>query len=317
MLPLRTIIDPRADSRLERAHEAQRLRYKMNRTFKLDERFLWSGWKDWYDDMENSLCPDGYLNFQSDPALAPTLCGAGGETYLWRIREQIGLEQLNFFMNTFRETLCGNPMDMRIFENTWITRTSMRHVYHLATLHKFCRDYFGRPVTFVEVGGGFGNLARLAFQYNLVERYLIIDLPQTGSVQYFFLTEFMDPDEIAVWDGVRFIAGSQSSKIWIVNPDALAAVAETKTSPIVVISTNALTEMPAAGQKYYLDSVPWDVAYAFGQTNKRDHVGGQHNDKYEPLDNTALFVELANRAHPVQFIRGDFYSEFLGISHLF
>jgi putative sugar O-methyltransferase len=316
MLPLKSIIDPRRDSRPERAEAAQRLRREMNEAFTLDEKLRWGGWKEWHDGMEAALSVDGYLNFQCHPALAPTLCGAGGETYLWRIREQIGGENLAFLMRTFRETLCGKPMDMRMFEGTWITRTSMRHVYHLAVLRDFCRNYFGVPVTFVEIGGGFGNLARLAVQFHLVDRYLIVDLPQTGSVQHFYLTEFMDAGEVAIWDGERFLSGSAASKVWIVNPAALRQLTESKTSPMVMISTNALTEMPRPGQDYYLNGVPWDIVYAYGQTQKRDHVGGRHTDKYEALDNTTMFAELCRRAHPVRFVRGDFYSEFLGISHV-
>src|SRR5262249_20207203 len=152
-----------------------------------------------------------------------------------------------FFLATYRETLCGVPGDLQTVKGTPITRTAMRHLYHLAVLHGFCRHYYGAPVDFVEIGGGFGNLARMMVQYRLSLRYTIIDFPASLAVQYFYLTEFLDESAVAVWTGESYLTGDTDSAVRLALPGAANAfAAATMDRPLLLASTMAMTEIPEA-----------------------------------------------------------------------
>ncbi|TAN56451.1 MAG: putative sugar O-methyltransferase [Magnetospirillum sp.] len=313
MLPIRTIRDPRAASRPERAERAVALLARMNQHLDVDPAIRWDAWEHLHDRMVELLTPEALVQFKSHPDLAPQICG-GDDSYLTKVRELRGTETLSFFLRTFRETLCGDPPDVTNVEGSFLTRTSMRHIHYLSTLHGFIRPYFGAVNEVVEVGGGFGNLARLMLQYNLTRRHTIIDFPASMAIQYFFLGEFLDEADIAIWTGREYLAGSAASRVRLTLPNGTDAVAaELKTGgPSMLVSTMAMTEITNAGQDFYLSRLKPDAVYVSGQTDLDSINRSQALDRFQVLENRSLFYRLAEDFHPVEFRQGDYYTEFVG-----
>jgi putative sugar O-methyltransferase len=252
-------------------------------------------------------------HFLASDKIAPQICGGGGDVYLQRLRNRFGQSTLSFFLSAYRETLCGDPQDLTCVEGCYITRTAMRHLYHLTVLHRFVRNYYMTSVDFVEIGGGFGNLARLVTQFSLSRRYFIIDFPASICIQYYYLTEFFDESSVALWNGIEYVTGNAESKICLVIPEATPALASFMSKPSVLVSTLAMTEIPPEGQCYYLDHLDVDVIYIFGQTRTNALPQGRYLSNYEEMSNQELFERLAAMCHTIEFSRGDYYSEFLGL----
>ncbi|MCH7552629.1 MAG: putative sugar O-methyltransferase, partial [Chloroflexi bacterium] len=308
MLPINAIRDPLRHTRDERARVALELLGRIKDADLPDPKMRWSAWTDLHDGMVRSLNPCTMKDFQANEQIAPQICGGGGETYLHRLRDRLGQTALSFFLSTYRETLCGNPQDLDCVEGCYITGSAMRHVYHLAVLHEFTRRYYGREIDFVEVGGGFGNLARLAVQYSLARRYYIVDYPATLAIQYYYLTEFFDQGSVAVWNGQTYLAGSADSVIQLVTPDATVALGSILSKPSLLVSTMAMTEIPPGGQQFYLNNLPTTAVYICGQTHNASLSQGQSVAGHGALSNVELFQDLAARCHTVEFIQGEYYT---------
>ena len=313
MLPINAIRDPRKATRGDRAKRALALLSRIKGVDLPDTSMRWETWRSFHHEMLNALNVDSIQHFQADPRIGSQICGGGGQAYIKRLHDRFGHPIQSFFLSTYRETLCGDPQDLTCADGCYITRTSMRALYHLAALHQFCKNYYSGPIDFVEVGGGFGNLARMVHQYSLARRYFIIDYPATLALQYFFVTEFFDEEHIALWNGNEYLAGNDDSKICLVTPDAVAQVSTKLKGPTVLLSTMAMTEIPGPGQQYYLDQIPADAVYIFGQTQTMAVAHGKHLQNVKAVSNTGLFNDLSKRCHVVEFTRGDYYTEFLGL----
>ena len=315
MLPIRSIKDSRQATRPARAKFALNVLDRLQNAVSVDPSVRWVVWDDMHERMRQAVINDGFDGFQRHKDIAPQICGGGGETYLARMRERLGEEMYKFAMSTYRETLCGNPRDLTVVDGTSITRTAMRHLYHLAYLLKFCRNYFGQPVDVVEIGAGFGNLARLMLQYNVAWRSFIVDFPSSNAIQSFYMTEFFDTDQVEAWDNPAKSAKEGNARINYLPPNAVEHFKDRsdKDRPVLLYSTMALTEITEEGQNYYLDHIKPDAVYVFGQTATNALPGGIQLDDMGELSNHAMFHRLSEEFHPVDFVRGDYYSEFLGI----
>jgi len=315
MLPVNVIRDPRAASRGARSEVSVRLLAALeggNREGQGSQSDRNSVWDMPHERMAAAVRDGSLPRFQEDSRVADHICHGGGEIYLQRIAERYGQERLSFFLSTYRETLCGEPQDITCVQGCYITRTAMRHLYHLAVLHGFSRDYYGRAVNFVEIGGGFGNLARLARQYRLAERYYIVDVPVSLVAQMFYLTEFFGGDEVALWDGTNYLHGSEDSPICLLPPHAIELLSVVS-SPTFLVSTMALTETPRSIQDEYLEKLRFSTIYVYGQT-LTNYLGGSTQLSGSDLDNANLFYQLSKTCHVVEWSQADYYSELLGIN---
>ncbi len=266
-----------------------------------------------HDRMLEALNVETLLRFQASPAIAPQICGGGGEVYLDRLGRRCGMDAREFFLSTFQETLCGDPRDLVTFQGTPITKTSMRHLYHAAVLHRFCRAYYGEKITIIEIGGGFGNLARLCLQYGIAKRYAIVDFPVVHIIQFFFASEFFEEKCISFRVGHHTLPDGRSCRLELVQPGDVEAFVETVAGPLLFVSTMALTEIPRAGQDHYLDAIPANAYYLYGQKVTNALPGAMPADAVGELTNEALFSRLSMLCHPVDWEFGDYYGEFLGV----
>ncbi len=315
MLTVNPIRERDTGSRERRAHECVELLdalHASQRSEINDESETEAAWTAPHWRMDAAVRSGGLLKFQEDERIADHICHGGGEEYLVRLESHYGSEVLAFFLSTYRESLCGSPTDLATVRGCYITRTAMRHLYHLAVLHQFTRSYFGRAMDFLEIGGGFGNLARLLREYSVAGRYYIVDVPISIVIQRYYLTEFFAGDEIAIWNGTDYLCGTSASPVRLVPSEAYVRLVSEFESPPFLISTMALTEFPEGLQDEYLSAVKAAAVYVYGQMDIQ-HLGGGVHLQGQALANTALFQRLAETSHVVDWREGDYHAELLGI----
>lgn len=256
--------------------------------------------------------PAELTRIQASPDIAPQICGGGDETYLSRLQETVGQSAYSLFLATYQESFCGDLQDLVNIGGCLITRSAMRHLYHLGVLHDFCQHMYSDPIDFVEIGGGYGNFARLAVQYDIASRDYIIDFPTSLAVQYYYLTEFMEADDVSIWNDDVYITGSPSSKICLATPETTPRISAEMSKHNMLVSTMAMTDIPLSGRQYYLQNIDSDAVYVFGQTEppppQVSHLSG-----LPQISNRELFHSLAERFHCAKFVQGEFYTKVLGV----
>ena len=311
MLPLKTIRGKNQAHRENRAKKACEVLARLEQSFDLPEEFSWGLWKILHAKMVEAINIENLIEFQIVSDIAPPIVGGGGETYLKRMRD-ISDDDYQFYMATYRETLCGHPNDLVVVDGTPITRTAMRHLYHLSVINRFYSRLNLENTYHVEIGGGFGNLSRLLYQYNLFEKIFIVDFPAMTTIQYFFLTEFIEESDISIWNGNEYLVGNESARVCLVTADAYPNIQFPTGKKSFLSSTMAMTEISKDGQDYYLNNRNFDYLYVFGQTTSVSPPGGNHLVDLQENNNKALFKMLVEKYYPVIFQQGDYYSEFLG-----
>jgi len=314
MLPLNPVRQPRERIREERVERARWALSQMERCDIPTSDGRWELWEQHHDRMALAIAdePAELLRFQASPNIAPQICGGGGETYLSRLRESVGRSTYSLFLATYQESCCGDPQDLVNIDGCSITRSAMRHLYHIGVLHDFCRHMYSNPIDYVEIGGGYGNMARLAVQYDIAKRCFIIDFPASLAVQYYYLTEFFEAEDVAIRNGDVYLTGSPDSKICLATPETTPLISDEMSRPNMLVSTMAMTEIPQGGQQYYLQNIDSDAVYVFGQTEPTPPQGS-HLSGLPQISNQDLFHSLAERFHCAKFVRGEFYTEILGI----
>ncbi|WUS98901.1 putative sugar O-methyltransferase [Streptomyces sp. NBC_00708] len=143
-----------------------------------------------------------------------------------------------------------------------ISEKTASQLYYLARLEQLSSGQQLGHV--VEIGAGFGNLALLTLALGGCSRYTIIDLPDVLPISRSYLSAHLSPEQLAK---VEFIDAMDT--------DALTAFAGTEAD--IVVSTFALTEMPAAMRRWYAAFVLSKAGafYVVGQrTFKGEDAGG-------------------------------------------
>ena len=136
-----------------------------------------------------------------------------------------------------REDALGGPTITTLRYLTSANRA--HHAMHLAEYRRVTqRDFWGAS-SFVEWGGGYGNMARLIRRMRPDATYTIIDLPELCALQYVYLGSLEGEDAVHVFDGT-------------VRPGRINLMSTYERAPVraeAFISTWALTESPAAAQR--------------------------------------------------------------------
>ena len=306
------LLSPESE-RLKRAEKALGFLRNQEKEAVLATDRRWEVWRDMHQKMKNAVTSKSLLEFQSHPVLGPSITGGSGEHYLDMIAELYGYQKLKSILKNYQETLCGQPSDIVSHLGSYVTRTSMRHLYHLARLNFLCKNQLASPVTFWEIGGGFGNLARLVLQYKLSRQYCIVYHPVMQAVQYFFLGEFFPQPEIAVISGKgRYLCGSPKSMIQLYSLFMPGKDIKFKTKkPHALISTMALTEITREHQIEYLDLFSPALIYVFGQL-KNVALGGGKSIARKGFSNEGLVRHLRRNYHMLEYKFHGYHFEYIG-----
>lgn len=273
----------------------------------------WRFWIDMHKTIRMALDAESLLTFQSHPDICPPITGGSGRHFLDRIVEYFGPLELETLLNSFEETICGRPKDLTCERGHYLTVTSMRHLYHTAMLRHYCTGLFNRTPAFVEVGGGFGNLARVACQYNLCSEYCIIDHPVMFPIQHFFLSDFLPQEDIAVIDeDGRYVAGSKASRVKLFPAALRETLARHVGRDFLLLSTMAMTEISRAGQIEYLEALDPEFIYLFGQYVNECTVSGQAACGDVRFSNEDLVYDVGRRFNKLFYTHYGYHFEFMG-----
>ena len=274
----------------------------------------WVVWVEMHQRMRDALSEDSLLKFQSHPDLGPQITGGSGRHFLDWLQRDCGADALGLWLDNFVETTCGTPKDLVQKRGVYITVTSMRHLYHLAKVARRLPLCFAGAPDVVEIGGGYGNLARLFVQSGQCRRYFIVDHPVLLAIQYFFISEFLPPREIAVRVGEEeYLQGDQSCPVQLVSSFAAEALPGLLTDPYALVSTMALTEIPRPGQEQYLELLDPRLIYIFGQLENRAVGGGRSAGEAE-FSNQELVFTLGQRFHTLEYQFHGYHFEYIGRS---
>jgi putative sugar O-methyltransferase len=275
----------------------------------------WKVWIDMHRSMYENLSVDSLLEFQSHPMLGPQITGGSGKHFLSFIAENFGYQELTRLLKNHSETLCGKPKDMVNEQGAYITITSMRHLYHVAQLRSWLSFVSDKTLPIVEIGGGFGNLARMAIQQGVCSRYFIVDHPVMQCIQYYFLTEFFTPEEIAIVTGNgEYLTGSSASKIQLYSSLGYQSLKSVLRAPYALVSTLALTEISGSGQRQYLDYFKPAFIYVYGQFENAAIGPAGKSGKEMQFSNKELVCGLAQEFHTLMYKYYGYHFEYIGRS---
>jgi hypothetical protein len=273
----------------------------------------WKVWVDMHRSMYENLSVESLLEFQSHPALGPQITGGSGRHFLSLIAQDHGYPEMTALLKNHIETLCGKPRDLESEQGVYITITSMRHLYHIAQLRKYISSVSRLSMPIVEIGGGFGNLARMALQQGGSGSYYIIDHPVMNCIQYYYLTEFFKAKDIAiVADNGFYLAGDRDAKIHLCSSFGYRWLATALKAPYALVSTLALTEIIASGQNEYLDFFDPSLFYIYGQFDNVAVGPAGKSGKDMQFSNKELVCRLARTNHTLMYKFHGYHFEYIG-----
>jgi len=285
---------------------------RMNKEQSKETDNRWEIWINMHKDMSENMKPENLSIFQSHPSIAPQITGGSGHHYLKMIGDYYGQSSLDFFLKNHTESMCGKPKDIVCIDGHYISITSMRHLFHTARIKNNCDFLYNKPITFVEIGGGFGNLSRMILQYNLCSKYYIIDHPVLHAIQAFYLQDFFHLENIAIVEGKdQYLTGSKESKIQLCSLFDYEWILDDIQNPYVLVSTMALTEIPPKGQYNYMRKLSPDLVYIFGQFENAC-LGGGKSAKNQSFDNKPLIYDFGVRFHTLDYNFFGYHFEYIG-----
>lgn len=122
----------------------------------------------------------------------------------------------------------GNPFKFKLMSQC--SPTTICHTYYLYIINNYLNIFIPNEIThLIEVGGGYGNLARLCRSYGYCGKYSIIDFPEMNVIQKTYLKH----NSIT---NVHFYTLNDS---WIPNEEDIS----------MLISAYSINEMPLITRK--------------------------------------------------------------------
>jgi hypothetical protein len=232
----------------------------------------WTGWAANIRRAFQPRVPKGFLGL---PVLRHTMVYSyrrGIQNTKYRIgvvREAFGEEVARRLL---REDPIGKPTITSLRYLTSANRA--HHAMHLAEYRKATGESFWDADSFVEWGGGYGNMARLLRRMNARATFTIIDLPELSALQYVYLGALEGEDQLHIVDPARpEIRAGKINLVSVYDVGALPLRAD------AFVSTWALTESPKSSQN--------DVAQSDFFGARRVLIGSTHNENnalYETAD---------------------------------
>lgn len=163
------------------------------------------------------------------------------ENYLDRIENALG--------HSVSAPDVGKPPVAVIGRHT-VSPDSIRHAY---IMHRIKQLGFQEQSVLVEIGGGFGNVARYAYMQGFTN-YTIVDLPYAAAIQAAFLFATIGSDKVSLFGedkgaAVKIIPADQKNSLpsnidLIINMDSLPE--------INIDEAKAYLEMASSKAKYFL-----------------------------------------------------------------
>ena len=251
-------------------------------------------------------------SFKKNKKISASIYNGGGELFLERAEKTFGKEIVKSHLQMYQEELIGLPEDIVNYNGNYITKTAMRHFYHMLFLKKYITELLPKnDITIIEIGGGFGNLPRLMGNMNLYNKYIIIDLPVMLWLQYYYLSIFFPNNSIAVIDeNGNYVKGDFNSKITLMTPSISSKINNFIIGDKFLVSTLALSEVSSEIQQEYLTNINPDFIYIYGEKEHLTRANGKYMQ--DRLNNTNFIYSLFRLFNHIVYEDYGYYFEYFG-----
>ncbi|MEZ4195100.1 MAG: putative sugar O-methyltransferase [Candidatus Paceibacterota bacterium] len=212
--------------------------------------FLMPSWKKNTDEIESFFEKKFSFSFLRNPILKSTMF-AHLPTAAKRIQKKLILEHFGYDKAKLllKEHSVGSPI-----LNDWQFLSSgntIHHLYHLAKFEHESKQSLSTIKSACELGGGYGNMARLAKALNPEMTYTIIDIPVFSFIQLVYLKTTLGTASTVLYDETT---GIIPGKINIVPISRTSITNMAKVyRPDVFFSTWAISESNKATQNLIKD----------------------------------------------------------------
>lgn len=147
-----------------------------------------------------------------------------------------------------REYSLGRPL---LNDAEYVTSgNNIHHLYHLVKFFKETNTSVENFNTIVEVGGGYGNLAKICKNLNKEVTYIIIDIPIFSYIQAVYLKTILGKDSVHIVHNNEVIIKKGLINIIPLDKNILGKLNELIVSVDLFVSTWALSESNEVMQNY-------------------------------------------------------------------
>jgi len=264
--------------------------------------------KDWENN--TNVIEEYFLNSFSYSFLRHPLLKSTMFAHLPNKAKTIQIDLLKTYFSTSKlreileESLIGSPILNDLKNKT--SGNSIHHLYHLVKFAKELDIKIENLNSFIELGGGYGNMAKLVKKINPNATYTIIDIPIFSYIQYVYLSTLLGTDQVIILNKNQAII---PNKINLVPFDESLEQggALSISAPDVFLSTWALSESNIATQALVRNNNYFSAKYlilAYQKTNDSfefsqevTNLSSSYTTKYNSVtdylaDNFYLFAEM-------------------------
>lgn len=182
---------------------------------------------------------------------------------------------------------------------------SIHHLYHLAKFGSKLEINVEKINSYVELGGGYGNMSRLVKRINRSATYTIIDIPIFIYIQYVYLSTILGNEQVVIFDGKQGIIPNKINLIPL-DENLIQQFSNLNYKPEVFLSTWALSESNQSTQSYIKDKDYFNAEYlllayqkansSFTFSQEISNINNTYYIKYNELteylpDNFYLFAQ--------------------------
>lgn len=160
------------------------------------------------------------------------------------LKEQYSIKNI---LRYIRENSVGAPI-LNDFEFA-TSGNSIHHFYHIAKFEKEVGVQFTDCTSVVELGGGYGNFAKITKRIAPDITYTIIDIPIFSFIQLVYLRTIFGKDKVRLYDANIGIVSGCINLVPFHEADVVSLAEKFPQQPDVFVSTWALSESNDATQK--------------------------------------------------------------------
>jgi hypothetical protein len=181
----------------------------------------------------------------------------------------LGLSTKTAWENALKENGTGSPTSYPDFPSS--SGNLIHHAYHLSQLTHTYNVDLTTVQTIFEFGGGYGSMARLAYQRGFTGTYVIFDLPEFTALQEYFLASLPLPISIS------YLPSTASNTVVLLSDIATLEQFLQKTPPDITIATWSVSEIPLDLRAKFDQVSRQSTYFLFGY---QDTFGGVDNKQY-------------------------------------
>lgn len=174
-----------------------------------------------------------------------------GRLYLFRLDRQLRSHLSPSVHRMLSDISLGNPFIATTSSGRLLTEPVLRHGYYLGQLIRHLPEAFWSGSTILEIGGGYGSLARVLKVYAPTVSYFLVDLLERLTLQAYYLSHAFPGSTFRIFDHDE-IQGDVPDFLlvptWKIN-----SLPENGID--LVINTHSLHEMTSRQIEYYVEAI--------------------------------------------------------------